>query len=78
MCGESRSKGVPKNLSRRRYRDLLMNISLLISYIFKAGFCYGIFRYSDDMFFQTLGIFLALGFFFELVDRLKNGNIIKQ
>jgi len=36
------------------------------------------FRYSDDMFLQTLGIFLALGFFFELVDRLKNGNIIKQ
>jgi len=55
-----------------------MNISLIISYIFKAGFCYGMFRYSDDMFLQTLGIFLALGFFFELVDRLKNGNIIKQ
>ena len=50
----------------------LMNLTLIFSYIFKAGFCYGIVRYGDDMMVQVLGIMIGLGFLLEAVDRLRN------
>ena len=56
----------------------LMNLTLIFSYIFKAGFCYGIFRYGDDMMVQMLGIMIGLGFLLEAVDRLRNVNTIKK
>ena len=53
-------------------RNDLMNLTLIFSYIFKAGFCYGLFRYGDDMMVQMLGIMIGLGFLLEAVDRLRN------
>ena len=56
----------------------LMNLTLIFSYIFKAGFCYGIVRYVDDMMVEVLGIMIGLGFLLEAVDKLRNGNTIKK
>ena len=55
-----------------------MNLTLIFSYIFKAGFCYGIIRYGDDIMIQMLGIMIGLGFLLEAVDRLRNGNTNKK
>ena len=49
----------------------------IFQYIFKAGACYGLFRYGDMML-QAIGVMLAIGFILELIytiqkmDRLTN------
>jgi hypothetical protein len=53
-----------------------MNILKILGFIFKFGACLGLIRYTDDIMLQTIGCFLAIGFALEVVDILRNGNIM--
>ena len=50
----------------------------ILSFIFKFGACLGLVKYTDDMMLQAIGILLAIGFALEVVDILRNGNIMNN